>query len=99
VCELVGGHIIAKRYLTAVNAEYYDKLSPASKASLKYQGGPMSPEEVKQAQQDPWLKEKLQIRQWDDLAKDPNIQAPEITNYVDMAVRNVLETKGNLVRI
>jgi predicted HD phosphohydrolase len=92
VCKLVGGHVIAKRYLTAVDPQYYDKLSSASKITLKYQGGPMSSDEVRQAQQDPWLKEKLQIRQWDDLAKDPNMNAPEISNYVDMAVRNIQQT-------
>lgn len=37
ICELVGAHVMAKRYLTATNPEYYDSLSKASKTTLKYQ--------------------------------------------------------------
>jgi putative nucleotidyltransferase with HDIG domain len=94
VCQLVGGHVIAKRYLTAVDQSYYDTLSDASKKTLHYQGGPMSKEEQSKAEQDPWLKNKLQVRIWDDLAKDPSTSAPPIENYIDMAVRNVL-TQSN----
>jgi hypothetical protein len=36
-CELVHDHVVAKRYLTAVEEGYYDALSEASKASLKFQ--------------------------------------------------------------
>ena len=37
VCELVGSHVWAKRYLSAVESGYYDRLSPTSKVTLKYQ--------------------------------------------------------------
>lgn len=37
VCQLVGGHVYSKRYLTAVDPSYHDQLSDASKASLKFQ--------------------------------------------------------------
>jgi predicted HD phosphohydrolase len=37
ICELVGAHVIAKRYLTAVDKEYYDGLSQSSKTTLKFQ--------------------------------------------------------------
>lgn len=93
VCQLVGGHVIAKRYLTAVDESYFDALSEASKITLKHQGGPMSADEVTRANQDPWIKQKVQVRIWDDLAKNPDVKAPPITNYIDMAVRNVLTTK------
>lgn len=36
-CQLVGAHVIAKRYLTGVDAKYYDGLSQSSKTTLKYQ--------------------------------------------------------------
>ena len=39
-------HVNAKRYLCAVDPQYNDSLSPASKTTLKHQGGPMSKEEV-----------------------------------------------------
>lgn len=37
VCQVVGAHVMAKRYLTAVDADYYDGLSDASKQTLKMQ--------------------------------------------------------------
>lgn len=37
VCQLVGAHVMAKRYLTAVDKDYYDALSQSSKTTLKYQ--------------------------------------------------------------
>lgn len=37
ICQLVGAHVIAKRYLTAVDKDYYDGLSNSSKTTLKYQ--------------------------------------------------------------
>lgn len=37
ICQLVGAHVMAKRYLTAVDEAYYDGLSPSSKATLKFQ--------------------------------------------------------------
>lgn len=37
ICQLVGAHVMAKRYLTAVDRTYYDGLSQSSKTTLKYQ--------------------------------------------------------------
>ena len=37
ICQLVGAHVMAKRYLTAVDEGYYDGLSESSKATLKFQ--------------------------------------------------------------
>lgn len=37
ICQLVGAHVMAKRYLTAVDKEYYDGLSQSSKTTLKFQ--------------------------------------------------------------
>ena len=37
ICQLVGAHVMAKRYLTAVDRAYYDDLSSSSKTTLKYQ--------------------------------------------------------------
>ena len=35
---LVKNHVAAKRYLVSKHTEYYEKLSPASKETLKHQG-------------------------------------------------------------
>jgi putative nucleotidyltransferase with HDIG domain len=37
ICQLVGAHVMAKRYLTAVDPKYYDGLSETSKKTLQYQ--------------------------------------------------------------
>lgn len=37
VCQLVGAHVWAKRYLTATESGYYDALSSTSKRTLQYQ--------------------------------------------------------------
>ena len=42
VTEPVRLHVVAKRFLTGNDFEYYNTLSPASKHSLDLQGGPMS---------------------------------------------------------
>ena len=37
ICQLVGAHVMAKRYLTAVDKGYYDDLSRSSKRTLEFQ--------------------------------------------------------------
>jgi len=86
VCQLVGAHVVAKRYLTAVVEGYYDALSPASKASLKYQGGPFSPSEVAEFEKDPLFKEKVALRKCDDQAKRTDWKAPGLETYRPLVV-------------
>ena len=40
-CEIVRGHVNAKRYLCWKNPDYFQKLSDASKTTLGFQGGKM----------------------------------------------------------
>ncbi|ORY29323.1 hypothetical protein BCR39DRAFT_532323 [Naematelia encephala] len=81
VCQLVGAHVVAKRYLTATEPGYLEALSSASKASLKYQGGPFSSQQVEEFLQDPLHKEKIALRQWDDQAKRTDIKAPGLQTF------------------
>jgi predicted HD phosphohydrolase len=37
ICQLVSAHVMAKRYLTAMDEKYYDGLSESSKQTLKFQ--------------------------------------------------------------
>jgi putative nucleotidyltransferase with HDIG domain len=39
ICQLVGAHVMAKRYLTAMDEKYYDGLSESSKQTVKFQVG------------------------------------------------------------
>ena len=72
VCKLVGSHVDAKRYLTFKNAAYYQRLSEASKQTLKLQGGPMVAAEARAFEQDVYFEDYIRLRQWDEAAKQPN---------------------------
>ncbi|PKX92236.1 HD domain-containing protein [Aspergillus novofumigatus IBT 16806] len=74
VCRLVGSHVPAKRYLTAVDSAYYDSLSAASKMSLEVQGGPFSGAELAAFEADPLREVMVLLRLWDDRAKVPGIE-------------------------
>jgi len=86
VAQLVEAHVPAKRYLCATEPGYYGTLSEASKESLKFQGGPMSSEEVRQWDQGKWAGEKAALRRWDDGAKVVGLDVPGIEAY-----RSVIE--------
>ncbi|KAF7195154.1 Phosphonoacetate hydrolase [Pseudocercospora fuligena] len=94
ICQLVGAHVWAKRYLTAVDKGYYDGLSLSSKTTLKYQGGPFTDEQVKEAQKDPLLENKLTVRRFDDLAKDPDMRTPDLHSFETGAVKALAHSRA-----
>ncbi|HLP22381.1 MAG TPA: HD domain-containing protein [Chitinophagales bacterium] len=81
IATLVKAHVEAKRYLCAVNKRYYDNLSTASKATLQYQGGPMSKEEVAAFERNPLRNLIIKMRTWDEEAKHPNVPMPDLTIF------------------
>jgi phosphonate degradation associated HDIG domain protein len=83
VVEPVKLHVQAKRYLCAVRNGYLETLSEPSKISLYFQGGVMTVEEVKEFEKNEFYKEAVELRTWDDLAKDPNILSPSIETFID----------------
>jgi len=87
VITLVGGHVKAKRYLVATNSSYAGSLSPASVKTLELQGGPMSPEEVHAFQSHPYFREMLQIRGWDERAKEVDKAVTLLEEYRPMITR------------
>ncbi|KAJ3927040.1 MAG: hypothetical protein NXY57DRAFT_1108958 [Lentinula lateritia] len=87
VWELVRDHVVAKRYLTAVEEGYHHALSEASKLSLGFQGGPFSHSEIKNFEQDPLFFEKVQMRRFDDAAKIVGARVPPLASYKDLAMR------------
>ncbi|KAJ5992028.1 hypothetical protein N7451_007752 [Penicillium sp. IBT 35674x] len=91
VCRLVNSHVAAKRYLTAVNREYYDSLSSASQKSLAFQGGPFQGDELREFEEDPLKDEMVSMRLWDDRAKLVGIEAttPRAGTYLDMIVSHL----------
>src|SRR6478609_4849540 len=70
IAQLVENHVQAKRYLTFVSPDYYDKLSEASKKTLEYQGGKMNEEEAAKFKNDPLFDVSIRMRYWDEEAKE-----------------------------
>lgn len=83
---LVSGHVSAKRYLVSVNEDYWGRLSEASRKTLELQGGPMSVEEAVLFEENPYFKDVLRLRAWDEMAKDPEIQSPGLESYREILI-------------
>jgi phosphonate degradation associated HDIG domain protein len=81
VSEPVRLHVAAKRYLCAVEPDYFGSLSPASLQSLDLQGGPMLPDEVERFAREPFGPAALRLRRWDDLAKLVGLKTPDFAYY------------------
>lgn len=90
ICQLVLGHVQAKRYLTSVNPDYYVRLSEASKITLQMQGGPMSEEEAKSFEKDPLFHAKLLLRTWDEQAKVVGLEVPGLEAYRSLIMTHLL---------
>jgi predicted HD phosphohydrolase len=72
VASLVGGHVAAKRYLLATDAEYAALLSARSEVTLGFQGGVMTTAEVDEFEQRPDRDDLVALRRADDAAKVRN---------------------------
>ena len=81
VAWLAEQHVPAKRYLVATDPSYREDLTATSLRTLQAQGGPMSPEEVREFEHHPQWKEAVALRRWDDLAKDPGARVPPLEAY------------------
>jgi predicted HD phosphohydrolase len=64
-----------------VDADYFEKLSPVSKASLLLQGGIMSEEEKNIFESNSYFKQAVALRKWDDEAKIPNYKVEDVYSY------------------
>jgi phosphonate degradation associated HDIG domain protein len=84
VAEPARLHVEAKRYLAAAEPGYLEILSPPSIQSLALQGGPMDEEEQATFRLNPFFVDAVQLRKWDDLAKDPEMVTPPIEAFTDV---------------
>ena len=98
IATLVERHVEAKRYLCATSSAYYDKLSAASKQTLKFQGGPMSAAEASAFESDPLHSLYIKLRAWDELAKRQNHPVPDLDCYRRMA-RKHLQQQDDIPRL
>jgi phosphonate degradation associated HDIG domain protein len=94
VCEPVRLHVAAKRYLCAVDPTYAEGLSRASALSLELQGGPMSAEEVRAFEAEPFFRDAVTLRRLDDAGKRPDWQAPDLTIHRPLLQSLLLPREG-----
>lgn len=94
IAALVQAHVIAKRYLTYRYAEYYNKLSEASKVTLEFQGGMMSKEEASEFERNPDLDLIIRLRYWDDMAKETDVPVNNIGHLKMLALDHLRSRAG-----
>lgn len=69
IAAIVGLHVAAKRWLVTTDPCYRAQLSPGSVATLKLQGGDMSPAELAAFEAAPWWHDSVRLRRADEAAK------------------------------
>ncbi|NEZ67208.1 HD domain-containing protein [Leptolyngbyaceae cyanobacterium CCMR0082] len=74
-------HVAAKRYLCAIDENYWASLSPASKLSLELQGGIFSQSMAQAFIDQPNAESAVKLRRWDDLAKIKNLKTPDLDHF------------------
>lgn len=89
VAWLAEQHVPAKRYLVAADPAYREGLTDTSLRTLREQGGPMTPEEVREFELYPMWREAVALRRWDDLGKDPGARVPSLEAY-EQALKSVV---------
>jgi predicted HD phosphohydrolase len=87
VTEPVRLHVAAKRFLVATERDYAAKLSAASIHTLRLQGGPMSPHQVREFEALDFAKDAVALRRLDETAKDGSTDAPGLETHRDLLVR------------
>ena len=77
-------HVDAKRYFCAVNKDYWDSLSFASKTSLELQGGIFSETEAVEFINQPYAEDAVELGIWDDLAKIQNLKTADLEYFISL---------------
>lgn len=94
VCEPIRLHVPAKRYLCSIDPAYYAGLSPASQQSLELQGGPFTPAETEQFRAGPHAQAAVRLRHWDDRAKIPGLETPDLTHFAPYLHQAIQHRRG-----
>ena len=82
--QLVRLHVPAKRWLCAMDQEYWNGLSDASKRSLEVQGGPMQPDEIAAFEAQQGWQAAVALRKYDDWGKQRDSNAPDLESYREL---------------
>lgn len=84
IAHLIEYHVQTKRYLVTTDKNYYNNLSDASKKTLEKQGKMMNSHEIIEFKNNPYFKEDLKIREYDDKAKLENIKLKSLDYYLNI---------------
>lgn len=77
-------HVIAKRYLCAVDPNYWSRLTAQSKYSLELRGGPLSAHEAEAFSRRPHALAAVSLRRFDDFAKSAGRRTQPLEYYQPM---------------
>jgi len=86
VLNAIKFHVDAKRYLCFIEPLYWETLSPTSKHTLELQGGVFSDVKAQSFIEQPFAKDAVRLRRYDDLAKVPNAKTPPLSHYREIAL-------------
>jgi phosphonate degradation associated HDIG domain protein len=81
VTEPIRLHVAAKKYLCAVDEQYFALLSAASVQSLQVQGGPMTKTEIETFESSPYHQVAIQLRRYDDDGKVAGLEIKTVQGY------------------
>lgn len=77
-------HVDAKRYLCFADADYWASLSPVSQQSLQQQGGKFTAAEAAAFIQQPFARDAIRLRIWDDQAKTAGRDTPDLAHFASV---------------
>lgn len=80
-------HVMAKRYLCAVEPGYEAALSPGSVLSLRLQGGPLGPAPCRRFERSRFAADAIRLRRWDDAGKIEGLVTAGLELYWPMLNR------------
>lgn len=93
ICAVVEHHVNAKRYLVATDETYSKKLSEASWRTLKWQGGPMTSNEIEIFKDHRYFDDIIKVRLWDEQAKDANAEVLSISYFSNLLQHHLANAK------
>jgi predicted HD phosphohydrolase len=94
VADLVGGHVLAKRYLVTVEPSYRDVLSGGSTATLAVQGDALAAEDARAFAASPLADDWMTLRRADDRAKAVGLVVPGLASW-----RRVLDELASATKL
>ncbi len=100
VWQAVRLHVDAKRFLCSVEPGYCQALSEESRRSLQLQGGAMTAAEADAFTQQAYARDALELRRWDDEAKDPDARTPGLAYFAERirALARQPDTAANVTK-